>query len=44
MNNNNTRSGDLWNPPTQSIRFASNSTSNSRNQGAPLGLEGSFLR
>eukprot|EP00961_Rhodomonas_salina_P123992 1671024-Rhodomonas_salina.1 len=35
MNNNNMRAGDLWDPPTQSIRFASNSTSNTRLQGTP---------
>jgi hypothetical protein len=36
MNNNNMRAGDLWDPPTQSIKFARNSTSNSRNQGNPV--------
>eukprot|EP00293_Proteomonas_sulcata_P012762 CAMPEP_0184316742 /NCGR_PEP_ID=MMETSP1049-20130417/92203_1 /TAXON_ID=77928 /ORGANISM="Proteomonas sulcata, Strain CCMP704" /LENGTH=73 /DNA_ID=CAMNT_0026635863 /DNA_START=312 /DNA_END=533 /DNA_ORIENTATION=- len=36
MNNMNQRAGDLWDPPTQSIRFARNSTVNTRLQGNPV--------
>jgi hypothetical protein len=33
MNNYNQRAGDLWDPPTQTVKFARNSTSNTRLQG-----------
>ena len=33
MNNYNQRAGDLWDPPTQTVSFARNSTSNTRLQG-----------
>eukprot|EP00285_Hemiselmis_virescens_P011540 CAMPEP_0173389608 /NCGR_PEP_ID=MMETSP1356-20130122/12722_1 /TAXON_ID=77927 ORGANISM="Hemiselmis virescens, Strain PCC157" /NCGR_SAMPLE_ID=MMETSP1356 /ASSEMBLY_ACC=CAM_ASM_000847 /LENGTH=73 /DNA_ID=CAMNT_0014346817 /DNA_START=20 /DNA_END=241 /DNA_ORIENTATION=- len=36
MNNNNMRAGDLWNPPTQSITFTSNSSDQDRRQGNPV--------
>ena len=36
MNNMNQRAGDPWDPPTQSISFARNSTSNTRLQGNPV--------
>ena len=36
MNNNNMRAGDLWNPPTQSVRFARNSSEQTRLQGKPF--------
>ena len=41
MNNNNQRAGDLWNPPTQSVKFARNSTEQSRLQGL---CDGAVLR
>jgi len=34
MNNYNMRAGDLFDPPTQTISFARNSTSNTRLQGS----------
>jgi hypothetical protein len=34
MNNYNMRAGDLYDPPTQTVSFARNSTSNTRLQGA----------
>ena len=36
MNNYNQRAGDLWDPPTQTVKFARNSTSNTRLQGSPV--------
>ncbi len=36
MNNYNMRAGDLFDPPTQTVSFARNSTSNTRLQGNPV--------
>ena len=36
MNNYNMRAGDLYDPPTQTVTFARNSTSNTRLQGNPV--------